>query len=94
MIWFGSSAGVAVCDMFHKARSFVNWLRYGWHIPFAFMVGFGVYLLVLGWDPMKGNPPDQMPEPVSYSQSIGNSQIHNAKHHDAQDLKVEQVEKE
>ena len=43
---------------------------------------------------MKGNPPDQMPEPVSYSQSIGNSQIHNAKHHDAQDLKVEQVEKE
>lgn len=94
MIWFGSSAGVAVCDMFHKARSFVNWLRYGWHIPFAFMVGFGVYLLVLGWDPMKGNPPDQMPEPVSYSQSIGNSQIHNAKPHDAQDLKVEQVEKE
>ena len=43
----------------------MNWLRYGWHIPFAFIIGFGVYLLVLGWDPMKGNPPDQMPEPVS-----------------------------
>ena len=26
MIWFGSSAGVAVCDMFPKARSFMNWL--------------------------------------------------------------------
>ena len=51
MIWFGSSAGVAICDMFHKARSFVNWLRYGWHIPFGFIVGFGVYLLVFGWTP-------------------------------------------
>ncbi len=77
MIWFGSSAGVAVCDKFPKARSFMNWLRYGWHIPFAFVIGFGVYLLVLGWDPMKGNPPDQMPEPISYSQSIGNERIHH-----------------
>ncbi len=77
MIWFGSSAGVAVCDKFPKARSFMNWLRYGWHIPFAFVIGFGVYLLVLGWDPMKGNPPDQMPEPISYSESIGNTPIHN-----------------
>ncbi|WP_148514379.1 transporter permease [Succinatimonas hippei] len=77
MIWFGSSAGVAVCGVFNKARSFMNWLRYGWHIPFAFLIGFGVYLLVLGWDPMKGNPPDQMPEPVSFSESIGNTQIHH-----------------
>lgn len=77
MIWFGSSAGVAVCGVFTKARSFMNWLRYGWHIPFAFIIGFGVYLLVLGWDPMKGNPPDQMPEPVSFSESIGNTPIHH-----------------
>lgn len=75
MIWFGSSAGVAVCDMFPKARSFMNWLRYGWHIPFAFIVGFGVYLLILGWDPMKGNPPNQMPVPIDYSESIGNTPI-------------------
>lgn len=61
MIWFGSSAGVAVCDMFPKARSFVSWLRYGWHIPLAFVVGFAAYILILGWDPYKGNPPDQMP---------------------------------
>ena len=47
MIWFGSSAGVAVCNMFPKARSFMNWLRYGWHIPFAFLIGFGAYLLVI-----------------------------------------------
>lgn len=77
MIWFGSSAGVAVCDLFPKARSFMNWLRYGWHIPVAFLVGFGAYLLIMGWDPMKGNPPDQMPEPVSYSEAIGNELIHN-----------------
>lgn len=49
MIWFGSSAGVAVCDQFTKARSFVNWLRYGWHIPVSFLLGFAVYLAVFGW---------------------------------------------
>ncbi len=77
MIWFGSSAGVAVCNVFTKARSFMNWLRYGWHIPFGFVIGFGVYLLVIGWDPMKGNPPDQMPQPISQSEAIGNTQIHH-----------------
>lgn len=75
MVWFGSSAGVAVCGVFPKARSFMNWLRYGWYIPLAFLIGFAVYLLVLGWDPMKGNPPDQMPEPVTYSEAIGNVQV-------------------
>lgn len=77
MIWFGSSAGVAVCDMFPKARSFMNWLRYGWHIPFAFVIGFGVYLALIGWDPMKGNPPDQMPAPITQEEAIGNTQIHS-----------------
>lgn len=76
MIWFGSSAGVAVCNVFPKARSFMNWLRYGWHIPVAFVVGFGVYLVTLGWDPMKGNPPDQMPTPITQEEAIGNTQIH------------------
>lgn len=75
MIWFGSSAGVAICNMFPKGRSFVNWLRYGWHIPVAFVIGFAAYLLVLGWDPMKGNPPEQMPTPITQSQAIGNSPI-------------------
>ena len=55
----------------------MNWLRYGWHIPFGFVIGFGVYLLVIGWDPMKGNPPDQMPQPISQSEAIGNTQIHH-----------------
>lgn len=78
MVWFGSSAGVAVCNMFPKARSFMNWLRYGWHIPLAYLVGFGVYLLILGWDPMKGNPPHQMPQPITVSEAIGNKQIHHS----------------
>lgn len=77
IIWFGSSAGVAICNIFPKARSFMNWLRYGWHIPFAFVVGFGVYLITLGWDPMKGNPPDQMPEPISKQEAIGNTRVHH-----------------
>ncbi|HIV54345.1 MAG TPA: citrate transporter [Candidatus Anaerobiospirillum stercoravium] len=77
MVWFGSSAGVAVCDMFPKARSFMNWLRYGWHIPFGFVIGFGVYLLIIGWDPMKGNPPDQMPQPITQEEAIGNAPVHH-----------------
>ncbi len=77
MVWFGSSAGVAVCNVFTKARSFMNWLRYGWHIPFAFVVGFAAYLLVFGWSPQKGNPPDQMPEPISKEEAIGNMPVHH-----------------
>lgn len=40
MVWFGSSAGVAVCDMVPKARSMLNWMRYGWHTLLAYFIAF------------------------------------------------------
>ncbi|MGN0914944.1 MAG: citrate transporter [Succinivibrio sp.] len=46
MIWFGSSAGVAICDVYNKARSFVSYLRYGWHVPLGFITGFLVYIFI------------------------------------------------
>jgi hypothetical protein len=30
MLWFGSSAGVAVANMYPEARSVASWLRHGW----------------------------------------------------------------
>ena len=51
MIWFGSSAGVALSNMYPEAKSVGRWLRHGWHVAIAYVVGFFVMLLVLGWHP-------------------------------------------
>ncbi len=51
MIWFGSSAGVALCTVFPQGRSVLAWLRGGWHVALAYVIGFAVLLLALGWDP-------------------------------------------
>ncbi|MGH8130468.1 MAG: citrate transporter [Steroidobacteraceae bacterium] len=51
MLWFGSSAGVAICGMFPEARSTGRWLREGWLIAVAYVVGFATLLLTLGWQP-------------------------------------------
>jgi len=51
MLWFGSSAGVAVASHHPEARSTLAWLRAGWHVPLAFIVGFGVQLAIAGWNP-------------------------------------------
>src|SRR5688500_1493379 len=50
MIWFGSSAGVALSNMFPEARSVGSWLRHGWHVALAYVIGFFVMLAVLGWN--------------------------------------------
>jgi len=51
MLWFGSSAGVALSSMYPEARSAIAWLRKGWHVPVAYIVGFFVILAVAGWSP-------------------------------------------
>ena len=51
MIWCGSSAGVAVSSIFPESRSVVAWVRNGWHVVLAYVVGFFVLLLTLGWHP-------------------------------------------
>jgi Na+/H+ antiporter NhaD/arsenite permease-like protein len=51
MMWFGSSAGVAVSNLFPEAKSVGQWLRHGWMIPVGYVVGFFVLLAVLGWHP-------------------------------------------
>ena len=51
MIWFGSSAGVALSNLYPEARSVGRWVKEGWHVTVAYVVGFFVMLAVLGWHP-------------------------------------------
>jgi Na+/H+ antiporter NhaD/arsenite permease-like protein len=53
MIWFGSSAGVALSNMFQETKSVISYIRYGWHIIPAYIVGFSILLLTLGWHPVE-----------------------------------------
>lgn len=51
MIWFGSSAGVAISNMYPEAKSVGRWLRHGWYVALAYVIGFFVMLAILGWQP-------------------------------------------
>ena len=51
MIWFGSSAGVAISNMYPEAKSVGRWLHKGWHVTLAYVVGFAVMMLTLGFNP-------------------------------------------
>ena len=51
MVWFGSSAGVALSNMYPEAKSVANWLRHGWHVALAYVAGFAVLFFTLGWQP-------------------------------------------
>ncbi len=48
MTWFGSSAGVAVSNIFPEAKSVLKWLQKGWHIPAAYVIGFLIMSAISG----------------------------------------------
>jgi len=51
MVWFGSSAGVAITNKFQEARNVVLWVKKGWHVAVAYILGFFVLYLIWGWEP-------------------------------------------
>ena len=51
MIWFGSSAGVALTNQYPEGKSVLLWLRHGWHVALAYVAGFAVLMVTLGWQP-------------------------------------------
>jgi Na+/H+ antiporter NhaD/arsenite permease-like protein len=64
MIWFGSSAGVALSNMYPEARSVGQWLRHGWYVAVAYVVGFFVMLALIGFHPgsaPRGSAPIESP---------------------------------
>jgi len=54
MIWFGSSAGVALSNQYPEAKSVGLWLRHGWPVVVAYVIGFFVMLALIGWHPDPG----------------------------------------
>ncbi len=53
MLWFGSSAGVGISNMFPESKNALRWAIGGWHVILAYVVGFFFMLAVLGWNPDK-----------------------------------------
>jgi Na+/H+ antiporter NhaD/arsenite permease-like protein len=51
MLWFGSSAGVALSNMYPEAKSVGQWLRHGWYVAVAYVVSYVIMLLLLGFHP-------------------------------------------
>ena len=51
MIWFGSSAGVALSNLFPEAKSVARWIAAGWPIAAGYVIGFFVLLGLIGWQP-------------------------------------------
>ena len=51
MIWFGSSAGVAITNAYPEARNTARYVKEGWPVMLAYVVAFFVMLLTLGWQP-------------------------------------------
>jgi Na+/H+ antiporter NhaD/arsenite permease-like protein len=68
MIWFGSSAGVALANLYPEARSVGKWLRHGWHVALAYVIGFFVLYSVLGWHP---NAPHKSRPAAQYVVPLG-----------------------
>lgn len=51
MVWFGSSAGVALSNQYPETRSVVAYLKSGWHVTVAYIVGFFLLFFLMGWHP-------------------------------------------
>ncbi len=51
MIWFGSSAGVALSNMYPAAKNTLNYIKGGWHVTVAYIISFFIMLNVVGWHP-------------------------------------------
>lgn len=51
MVWFGSSAGVALTNLYPETRSVGKWIRHGWYVILAYVVAFFVMLAVWPWHP-------------------------------------------
>ena len=61
MIWFGSSAGVAISNLYPEAKSVGAWLRHGWHVAVAYVDRL---LRPAGGSGLaRGRPPQAPPDP-------------------------------
>ncbi len=59
MVWFGSSAGVALSNIFPQAKSVGGWLRHGWPVILAYVLSFFIMLALWGWHPHEPHREDR-----------------------------------
>lgn len=59
MIWFGSSAGVALSNLFPQAKSVGDWLKHGWPVVGAYVLSFFIMLALWGWQPHEPHKEDR-----------------------------------
>lgn len=64
MLWFGSSAGVALAGLFTEAKSVKQWIVHGWHVPIGYVLGFFAMLAIVGWSPRSIKTGKRIPTPV------------------------------
>ena len=75
MIWFGSSAGVAITNMYHEAKSVLNYVKKGWHISLAYVVSFFIMLSIAGWQPLPNHHKENFKTEVDINKVKKNQQI-------------------
>jgi len=51
LIWFGSSAGVAISNIFPEAKNSIRWVKDGWHVAIGYVLGFFAMIFLAGWSP-------------------------------------------
>ncbi len=54
--------------MYPEAKSVGLWLRHGWHVAIAYVIGFFALLFILGWQPNakhKGGEPVTPPAAIT-----------------------------
>ncbi len=73
MIWFGSSAGVALSNLFPEAKSAGAWLKGGWHVTLAYVIGFFIMLGTVGWT---AHAPHKEPRPGSVAPATAVVPVH------------------
>jgi Na+/H+ antiporter NhaD/arsenite permease-like protein len=75
MIWFGSSAGVAISSIFPEARSVVAWIKGGWFVAVAYVAGFIAMIILIGWHPEPKGKPGEAGPADGIKQAIGMTKL-------------------
>jgi len=70
MIWFGSSAGVALSNMYPEAKNTKQYLRHGYWVTIAYVIAFFVLLQVRGFHPGSVPRTVQAPETTTASATM------------------------
>ena len=83
MIWFGSSAGVALSNMYPQAKSVGLWLRHGWHVTLAYVIGFFVMLALWGWHPSDKRIKAVVVEPPAVAATAPSAVNHAGRHRES-----------